>query len=207
MLAALEQGLDTLGRHVVVLDPHGRVEFASDGARRLLGECDGRCRLPVEVRAWISSQQAPRAAAEPLMLRVAGGLRARAAVAEPTRRSPRGAAAWKAELGSSAWRRCAGLGSPSVRPRRCSWVALGRSAVTDRRRDGHRATHRGKAPSARLLKARVSAAFPRPPRSPGRRSASSHQPRARCPRRASQTAQRSTGQSCEVERERPREWT
>ncbi len=65
-LAALEAGLDTLGRHVVVLDSHGRVEFATDGARRLLGESlrtPGG--LPDGVRAWISAQRAPRPAAEP----------------------------------------------------------------------------------------------------------------------------------------------
>lgn len=38
MLAALEQGLDTVGQHVVVLDPQRRIEFATDGARRLLGD-------------------------------------------------------------------------------------------------------------------------------------------------------------------------
>ena len=36
--AALEHGLDTLGQQIVVLDHHGRVEFATDGARRLLGD-------------------------------------------------------------------------------------------------------------------------------------------------------------------------
>lgn len=33
MLAALEQGLDTLGWDIVVLDSQDRVEFATDGAR------------------------------------------------------------------------------------------------------------------------------------------------------------------------------
>jgi DNA-binding CsgD family transcriptional regulator len=75
MLAALEQGLNTLGRHVVVLDPHGRVEFATDGARRLLGEAAGS-RLPPEVRTWISEHRARhperRPAAEPLILHGSG---------------------------------------------------------------------------------------------------------------------------------------
>jgi DNA-binding CsgD family transcriptional regulator len=67
MLAALEEGLDTLGRHMVVLDPHGRVEFATDGARRLLGEKRAR-HLASEVQRWIAAQPSPRAAAEPLLL-------------------------------------------------------------------------------------------------------------------------------------------
>lgn len=71
-LAALEAGLDALGRHVVVLDRHGRVEFATGGARRLLGESFRmRGALPVEVNAWIAEQRAPRPAAEPYLLRTA----------------------------------------------------------------------------------------------------------------------------------------
>jgi DNA-binding CsgD family transcriptional regulator len=74
MLAALEQGLDTLGQHIVVLDPHGRVEFATDGARRLLGDTLANRRgLPDEVRDWISQRRAPRSAAEPLLLHSAEG--------------------------------------------------------------------------------------------------------------------------------------
>jgi len=74
MLAALEEGLDTLGRHVVVLDSHGRVEFATDGARRLLGDSSAlRSGLPEEVRAWIAKHRGPRPAAEPLMLQTATG--------------------------------------------------------------------------------------------------------------------------------------
>ena len=74
MLVALEQGLDTLGQHVVVLDPGGRVEFATDGARRLLGDTlASRRGLPDEVSAWISQHHDPRAAAEPLILHAAAG--------------------------------------------------------------------------------------------------------------------------------------
>jgi DNA-binding CsgD family transcriptional regulator len=74
MLAALEEGLQTLGRHVVVLDLHGRVEFATDGARRLLGDREAmRGGLPEEVRTWISERRGRRPAAEPLVLRGAGG--------------------------------------------------------------------------------------------------------------------------------------
>jgi DNA-binding CsgD family transcriptional regulator len=74
MLAALEEGLQTLGRHVVVLDLHGRVEFATDGARRLLGDREAmRGGLPQEVRTWISERRGRRPAAEPLVLQGAGG--------------------------------------------------------------------------------------------------------------------------------------
>ena len=69
MLAALEEGLDTLGRHVVVLDPHERVEFATDGARRLLGNKLTHGGLPGEVRTWISEHRGPRPATAPLVLR------------------------------------------------------------------------------------------------------------------------------------------
>jgi DNA-binding CsgD family transcriptional regulator len=68
-LAALEQGVDTIGQHIVVLDPHGRTEFATDGARRLLGDRRG---LPDEIRAWIAEHHDRRPAAEPLILDIAG---------------------------------------------------------------------------------------------------------------------------------------
>jgi DNA-binding CsgD family transcriptional regulator len=73
-LAALEAGLDTLGRHVVVIDSHGRVEFATDGARRLLDEwirLHGG--LPEEMHTWISAHSGHRPAAEPYLLRTAAG--------------------------------------------------------------------------------------------------------------------------------------
>jgi DNA-binding CsgD family transcriptional regulator len=66
MLAALEEGLDTLGRHVIVLDPQGRLEFATDGARRLLGEHPTRSLSAVN--EWIAARPEPHAAAEPLLL-------------------------------------------------------------------------------------------------------------------------------------------
>ena len=73
MLTALEEGLDTLGRHVVVLDPHGRVEFTTDGARRLLGDALAkRGGLPGEVREWVSEHRGSRSAAEPLVFRTGG---------------------------------------------------------------------------------------------------------------------------------------
>jgi len=69
MLAALEQGLDTLGQHIVVLDHHGRIEFATDGARWLLGDRHG---LADEIRTWIAEHQDRRPGAEPLILDIAG---------------------------------------------------------------------------------------------------------------------------------------
>jgi DNA-binding CsgD family transcriptional regulator len=74
MLAALEDGLDTLGRHVVVIDSYGRVEFATDGAQRLLGDSHAGGRgLPEEVRTWISEHRGPRPVGEPFVLRGRGG--------------------------------------------------------------------------------------------------------------------------------------
>ena len=74
MLVALEQGLDTLGQHVVVLDPGGRVEFATDGARRLLGDTlASRRGLPERSAPGSRSTDEPRAAAEPLVLHDRGG--------------------------------------------------------------------------------------------------------------------------------------
>jgi DNA-binding CsgD family transcriptional regulator len=74
MLAALEQGLDTLGQHVVVLDPHGRVEFATDGARHLLADTvASRLGLPAAVRTWITEHRDPRAATQPLLLHTSQG--------------------------------------------------------------------------------------------------------------------------------------
>jgi DNA-binding CsgD family transcriptional regulator len=74
MLAALEEGLDTLGRQIVVLDSHGRVEFATDGARRLLGDLSAMRRgLPEKMSKWIAECRGPRPPAEPLVLQTAGG--------------------------------------------------------------------------------------------------------------------------------------
>jgi len=74
MLAALEEGLDTLGRHVVVIDSYGRVEFATDGAQRLLDDTSAVGRgLPEDLRMWISEHCGSRAAAEPFVLRGADG--------------------------------------------------------------------------------------------------------------------------------------
>jgi DNA-binding CsgD family transcriptional regulator len=72
-LRAAESGLETLGRHVVVLDRQSRIEFATDTARRWLGQSDaGRAVLPAEIRDWIADQRGQWAASEPLVLRVGG---------------------------------------------------------------------------------------------------------------------------------------
>jgi DNA-binding CsgD family transcriptional regulator len=58
---------------VVVLDRHGRVEFATDTARRRLSATGaGRDGLPAEVRDWILEQRGHLSASEPLVLRVDG---------------------------------------------------------------------------------------------------------------------------------------
>ncbi len=73
-LAALEAGLDTLGRHVVVVDRHGGVEFATEGGRRLMGDTmRARRRLPDRLQAWLSAQRGPRSAAAPYVLRTDQG--------------------------------------------------------------------------------------------------------------------------------------
>ena len=73
LLAALEAGLDTLGRHVIVLDPQGRVEFATDGARRLLNG-KGTLRLPLELRDWVkTATNDTTVGSQPLTLREAHG--------------------------------------------------------------------------------------------------------------------------------------
>ena len=154
MLVALEQGLDTLGQHVVVLDPGGRVEFATDGARRLLGDTVASRRgLPDEVSAWISQHHDPRAAAQPLLLHTAGRHGARAPAAEQARRSPRSAAARKRHRRAERWR--------ATQPR--SDYAPGRDAATgsarphrqpNSRAHGNRAAHRREASSTRLRETR-----------------------------------------------------
>lgn len=74
MLAALEQGLNTLGQHVIVLDAHQRIEFATDGARLLLGESPANPReLPHQIRAWITDDHDPRFAARPLLYQTSSG--------------------------------------------------------------------------------------------------------------------------------------
>jgi DNA-binding CsgD family transcriptional regulator len=73
VLAALEEGLDTLERHIVVIDRQGRVEFASDGALRLLGDPAATGRgLPEELRVWVSEHRGKRAPSDPFLFTCAG---------------------------------------------------------------------------------------------------------------------------------------
>ena len=67
LLAALEGGLDTLGHHLVVIDPHGRVELATEGAERLLGT-SGLSALPAAIGSWRAGDNGCRKGIEPLAL-------------------------------------------------------------------------------------------------------------------------------------------
>ena len=73
-MSALEGGLDSLGHHLVLLDPKGRIELATAGARRLLAELDmtGEA-LPAELRAWLTERRRSNRRAAPLVLRTRGG--------------------------------------------------------------------------------------------------------------------------------------
>jgi DNA-binding CsgD family transcriptional regulator len=62
-IKALEAGLDDLDQHVAVLDRHGRVEFATQGARAMLED---------DVPDWVAA--ARRGAAEPSRLLESGAL-------------------------------------------------------------------------------------------------------------------------------------
>ena len=68
-LRALEGGLEGLNRHVVVVDPYGRVEFATEGARRLLDHTD---KLPDAVNDWLAGARLVRPMADPLGVTIGG---------------------------------------------------------------------------------------------------------------------------------------
>ena len=124
MLVALEQGLDTLGRHVVVVDPQGRVEFATDGARRLLAQPGSG--LPAPIRPWISSRRGPRAGSEPLLLSTSAG----SVVVRllPNRRSDgREVLLLEAGTGELDLAALGGLGLSRRQTEALRWIALGRS--------------------------------------------------------------------------------
>jgi DNA-binding CsgD family transcriptional regulator len=70
LLIALQDGLDTVGRPVVVLDRDGRTEVATDAARRLLGD-QALARLPADVKRWIRERD--RRPDSPLILTGASG--------------------------------------------------------------------------------------------------------------------------------------
>ena len=72
-LRAVETGLEALGRHVVVLDRQGRVEFATDTARRWLRlEAADRDGLPDAISPWLAEQHTHWHVPEPLVLEVGG---------------------------------------------------------------------------------------------------------------------------------------
>jgi DNA-binding CsgD family transcriptional regulator len=74
-LSTLEGGLDSLGHHLLLLDPKGRIEVATLGARRLLAELNlttGET-LPEEIRAWLAERPPGRRGGAPLVLRTEGG--------------------------------------------------------------------------------------------------------------------------------------
>jgi DNA-binding CsgD family transcriptional regulator len=68
VLAALEHGLDVVGRHVLVLDTHRRVEFATHGARLLLGASERNFSLPPALRLWLEGRP-QELTTRPLILR------------------------------------------------------------------------------------------------------------------------------------------
>ncbi|HEY6780661.1 MAG TPA: LuxR C-terminal-related transcriptional regulator [Thermoleophilaceae bacterium] len=70
VLASLEAGLEQTGRPLVVVDQRGRLEFATAGARALLG--DG-ARLPAPVADWLAARVEPTSATEPLLFDTAQG--------------------------------------------------------------------------------------------------------------------------------------
>jgi DNA-binding CsgD family transcriptional regulator len=67
LLAALQDGYDRLGHHLVALDQHGRVELATSGARRLLGT-QGLSTLPTAISEWLAGRDGQRHPIEPLVL-------------------------------------------------------------------------------------------------------------------------------------------
>ncbi len=70
-LEALEHGLGAIGRHVVVLDARGSVQFATDGAARLLGARPrAQLNLPAPVREWVAGPRRELGASQPLVLQV-----------------------------------------------------------------------------------------------------------------------------------------
>lgn len=68
-LAAIGHGLNGAGQHVIVLDAHGRLEFATEGALRMLGANGAsKTTIPAEVQQWIAARSNSSAASQPLVL-------------------------------------------------------------------------------------------------------------------------------------------
>lgn len=65
-LATLESGLDSLGHCLLLLDRQGRVELATQGARRLMAQLDvEETALLVELRGWLTERRAGAHGAAP----------------------------------------------------------------------------------------------------------------------------------------------
>jgi DNA-binding CsgD family transcriptional regulator len=127
MLAALEEGLDTLGRHVVVLDGQGHLEFATDGARRLMGE-PSTMRLAGEVRQWTAEHSGPHTSAEPLVIEGADG-RVLVRVLPGTREDRRQVLLLEAGTGELSVRALSALGLTARQAEALRWLSLGYPAV------------------------------------------------------------------------------
>jgi hypothetical protein len=152
-LRAVESGLETLGRHVVVLDRHGRLEFATDTARRRLGGAGaGRDVLPAEIRDWIVEQRGHLSASEPLVLRIDG---APLLVRLLPRRADdhRDVLLVEGGTGELTVPALRGLGLTERQAQVLQWVVR---LLRRQRRGPHgdRAAHRRQAPAARLREAR-----------------------------------------------------
>jgi DNA-binding CsgD family transcriptional regulator len=125
MLTALEEGLETLGRHVVVIDDRGRIEFATDGARRLLGET-AMAELPGRIDAWLAVQPLPRAGSAPLPIRGAHGeLLVR--VLPSHRQDGRSVLLVESGTGTLSAEALQGLGLTRRQAEALRWLALGHS--------------------------------------------------------------------------------
>lgn len=128
-LVALEAGLDTLGRHVVVVDTHGGMEFATDGARRLLGDAiQARGRLPAQLQAWLSERRGRRVAAEPYVLRTDEG-NALVRLLPDTSQDRRRVLLLEAAPGELTVAALRGLGLTPRQTETLRLIALGRSAA------------------------------------------------------------------------------
>jgi DNA-binding CsgD family transcriptional regulator len=132
-LSTLEGGLDSLGQHLVLLDPQGRIELATAGARRLLGEPADT--LPAELRAWVAERRSERGGGAPLVLHTGGGrLLVRLLPARPgDRRDILLLEGGTGELSIAALR---ALGLSARQAETLRWVALGESAAEAARRMG-----------------------------------------------------------------------
>ena len=135
-LRALEAGLETSGHHAVVLDPYGRVEFATETARELLGNPGpGRDALPAEVRAWMRERRGQAAASEPLILE-AGGRSLLIRLLPQQARDRRDVLLVEPGPGELSVEALRGLGLTTREAETLRWIALGASAEVAAQRLG-----------------------------------------------------------------------